>query len=1221
MDSKLLKRGSHLRSPAVGLKLDYLFGLGPKVTNNVEYVEETEVLFPCGHYVISYDTEKRTQNFMTNPQASVGQKITAMAVNQKCKLLAVAESGDGDNPPWITIYDVETHKAKRLPFSPDQKSREIVCMDLSPDGHTLLTLGGAPDYQLTNWQWQKGRALQKQKISNPTSAKIYQCSYCPTDPACVCLTGDGILHFMRIEISEFRVIRYSLGNREPQNYLCHAWVDVRLLIGTEKGDILVFINAEYRGILESSPGNPIYCIATYSKGFVCGCDRALLYVFEPDERAMYKRNKSFEIDGNFKKITSISVSPAEDTIACALENSQAYVMGISNTDIAEDMSFEPLALPFHHQAITGLDSCLRKPLVVTCGLDKSVRVWNYLEKTLESIRFFNEEPYSVAIHPSGFHILVGFIDSLKLLNLLMDDVKLCKEFPIRGCHECHFSNGGHLFAAVDGPQIVIYRTYTCEEVGRLKQHTGKVTSIQWAEDDSILFSAGVDGSVFQWSVSSLISVAEHKQKGCNYTCVLGRSVIKGLKSGERARSNEMFVIGSDMMIKQINQSGVLSEKAVSMAVSQMVMNTEKRLIVAGTSKGSLLSCGLSDGKLVENEIPPINCHDGKCTRMRLSADQKYLFTASEDGTLAMFEIVDSAEKHSKKGKEKKDDGRLPWSEDILVSKRNLEAKLTMLTTLKAKVEELQHRNQIQLAEKQKSYRAKMDEVEQKFNAELALDQKRYGELEGTKIKLEQEFEARMHKLQEQKESRIKSLVEHHQQKLQTETEKFDELMESRASAEADWKNQYQSTIEKYVAEKRALDKENARQLREKHREQEEAEHQKKAVKRDFKETQELMEEITDREFEDLKSKYDKILNTEQKETLQLKDENASLRRKFEKLQEQINENDAELKSKTDEREKKRLGIENLKKDIKSQEKEIRDRQATIQEKDNLIRDLRKKNQELEKFKFVLDYKISELQKQNNPREAESRECAKQLHEMKRELGLYETKNSILKLGREDCQQKLEGISKSIEKHSGDMAEVIMVIKKIKLELKDLKKIKTYKEQAKFVKALHARYSSREANHPRAKKSLTQEHDANKEHLRNRSFLERTVESLKRQLRKDVKHAQRDYDRIMKENVVLVREINNLRRQYQTTVESMKLKDQRIEKKRRERMRRNAQRDAQRSGKLTGLEPIHQSPPSHRSIGDSKQQIAAQQEQIAHLKQQLQELLEREQQQMKVRKIL
>lgn len=47
----------------------------------------------------------------------------------------------------------------------------------------------------------------------------------------------------------------------------------------------------------------------------------------------------------------------------------------------------------------------------------------------------------------------------------------------------------------------------------------------------------------------------------------------------------------------------------------------------------------------------------------------------------------------------------------------------------------------------------------------------------------------------------------------------------------------------------------------------------------------------------------------------------------------------------------------LRKDVAGYQKEIRERDETILEKDSRIDDLRKKNQELDKFKFVLNYKI------------------------------------------------------------------------------------------------------------------------------------------------------------------------------------------------------------------------------------------------------------------------
>lgn len=46
-----------------------------------------------------------------------------------------------------------------------------------------------------------------------------------------------------------------------------------------------------------------------------------------------------------------------------------------------------------------------------------------------------------------------------------------------------------------------------------------------------------------------------------------------------------------------------------------------------------------------------------------------------------------------------------------------------------------------------------------------------------------------------------------------------------------------------------------------------------------------------------------------------------------------------------------------------------------------IYDLKKKNQELEKFKFVLDYKIKELRKQMEPRENEIKRMKDQIEKV------------------------------------------------------------------------------------------------------------------------------------------------------------------------------------------------------------------------------------------------
>lgn len=40
-------------------------------------------------------------------------------------------------------------------------------------------------------------------------------------------------------------------------------------------------------------------------------------------------------------------------------------------------TFSFLTEGYHHAQVTGVDTCVRKQLIATCGVDRSVRIWNY----------------------------------------------------------------------------------------------------------------------------------------------------------------------------------------------------------------------------------------------------------------------------------------------------------------------------------------------------------------------------------------------------------------------------------------------------------------------------------------------------------------------------------------------------------------------------------------------------------------------------------------------------------------------------------------------------------------------------------------------------------------------------------------------------------------------------------------------------------------------------
>ena len=88
-----------------------------------------------------------------------------------------------------------------------------------------------------------------------------------------------------------------------------------------------------------------------------------------------------------RQISSLSVSLAEDIVALTTVSNQLLVVPLANVEMLKPEDMEPLSTTFHgpgfsgSSQITGLDTCIRKPLVVTCGLDRSVQLIYICGKT------------------------------------------------------------------------------------------------------------------------------------------------------------------------------------------------------------------------------------------------------------------------------------------------------------------------------------------------------------------------------------------------------------------------------------------------------------------------------------------------------------------------------------------------------------------------------------------------------------------------------------------------------------------------------------------------------------------------------------------------------------------------------------------------------------------------------------------------------------------------
>jgi len=1102
----------------------HAFGIKADVKDNIHYIDDTTVAYPVGRNVVIYNTQSNIQKFIQGAEKT--DAITAMALSPNKKYLAVAESGEN---PCIAIYDTTTRKRRKVLSIPDLNSREYVSLAFSSiDGRHLATQGGYPDWNLVYWNWERSKALSMVSVAPDKQSNgqdkslINQCSINPRDPQHICVSGNGIFKFFRYADGQLKQAPGGMGKRDPQNFLSHIWLppDDRIVVSSDNGDLLLVENSEFKCVLPLSPsdGLSIDSMISYSKGFICGGDMSLVSIFEKsDDKELYRKMKTMKVDhrkdsetgieSDTMKIKSFALSQQEEYLCLTSSNNQIFLLNLSNADFskADDAIFEPLAQPFHSAAVSGLDTCIRKPLVATCSKDKTIRIWNYIDHSVEIIKTFPTEGNSIAMHPSGLHILVGFSDKLRFMNLYGDDIREFKNFPIRSCPECKFSNGGQYFAAVHGNIIHIYSTYTCDTIGHLRGHNGKVRCLYWLADDTRLVSVGMDGAVYDWNLKECRKENDNVMKSISYTSVV-------------ADGKNLWAVGSDRKLREMELSSLTMIQELDTGdypLTTLALATNHRMLFGGSDDGSVRVYTFPlQGGVQEHSL----AHAAPITRLALTFDESVLFTVGDDCTLYVYDVKDKDGRSAKR--------EVTFAEEILISKSDLEEKNATINELRTKVEELKLDMDYQQRRREIKHEEKIKELTDQFKEELEHQTAKYEQLLALKNEQDINFTEIRRDMTEKHRGETSKLEMDYQAQIQASEEQITKLKRDLDSQKKDFQNQLngkdtamekaKKEMEENFQEALAVEKEMNESLR----------HEQKDLTREHEEIRKQLEIDTDIEIEEIKEKYENRLQNERDSFLRLKGENGIMRKKFNTLQKDIHDKNEEINGLFGTQSELDQKIKGLEKDIEALKNEIKERDETIGDKEKRIYDLKKKNQELEKFKFVLDYKIRELKSQIEPRQDEIAQAKQKIKEMDSELERYHQNNLSLVLTINDLKLKIDGQQKEIHNLSNKLKDAETYKTRIRTDLSELANIiqdpKSLKESVKKLYQKHVKEKVRDTQE--------MEEDLQKEYNRQRDYLEKTVESLKRKLVKDADSHKSDTNRIMNENVVLIKEINELRRE-------------------------------------------------------------------------------------------
>ncbi|NWW51325.1 CFA57 protein, partial [Pedionomus torquatus] len=1132
-----------------------VFGCRPRVAGGVCFLEDQVVLHAAGTGCLQIHLEQKWQKFIPGTEKSRG--VQALALSPNRQYLAVSETVA--DKPVLAVCDLSElpERRRKTLAAAELPTREVVALAFSPDCRYLAAITLPPEGHLTYWLWEKQRLMAAVRVE-ALGSSVCQVSFSPEDNAQVCITGNGF--FKLFQYSEGTLKQTNLQKGDPQNYLCHAWLSKEEIIcGTDTGKVILFetgelqwettveykkspreleedaTTKEYESFSDvyyelASEGNgsqqdslpQISAVAAYSKGFACSCSPGVVLLFEKTkEKEVYKESQEIWIPqdpfscepkkSSRQDIICICFSPSEDTMVVNTNKNQLYMFTIASSDFMKEKTayFAYLNFSLHSASITGLDICIWKSILATCSLDRSVRIWNYKMNTLELYKEYREEAYAISLHPTGLFCLVGFSDKLRFISLLFEDMHVFKEFAVRKCRECSFSNRGHLFAAVNGNVIQIYSSINFENINNLKGHSGKIRAVKWSTDDAKFFSCDTHGAVYEWNLLTGKRDLECVLKSCNYSSIALSPDAKII-----------FAVGSDQTIKEISESSIQHEvSAFDVVYTAVAVSHSGHMVFVGTSLGTIRA--MKYPLPLTKDFNEYQAHAGAVTKMSITNDDLFLLTASEDGSIFIWKVYDKGFGMMKWEKEAE------YAEEVLIMRSDIEEKSQTILDLQIRVKELQTEKDYQLCLKDMYYNEKIKELEKNFTQEIDSLKAKHQILQAEKEKQEQHLQFQLSELKDKQARERQQLESDSNQKLLMENEKYQELEVKSQRMQEEYEKQLLILAESKSTAVKELTESYEEKLNEKSVLLEETKEHMRQQLQEHEEIIKQMEEDEDQEILEIKIKYERQLMEEKESNVQLKGEIGVMNKRSNSLQKELGERNRDIGEMKKEHQKLQGIIKSLEKDILALKTEIQERANTIQDKEKNIYDLKKKNQELEKFKFVLDYRIEEFKKQIESRENDIETRKEQIREMEGELEQFRKESMQLKLSIAQLQQKLKATDHEMHRERQKKQNMEALIKRFKTDLHNcVGFIQDSKKMKDGIRELYSKYVQQsDMVEPEAV-----DIDLQQEYMRQREYLERNLGALKKKVVKNQEIHQASHMRIVQENVSLIKEINELRQE-------------------------------------------------------------------------------------------
>ncbi|EGI57209.1 WD repeat-containing protein 65, partial [Acromyrmex echinatior] len=1075
------------------------------------------------------------------------------------KFVALSDIGD---KPTISIYDISSLKRRKLlgiPYDAPGVTR-FTCMSFTFDSKNLIAITGEPDQTMLLYNWEKGKVESTFKLINSQNplaiADVLACN--PTDATVVAVGGAYTFKFLIVSETVWR----PFGFAKAENLLvCSmAWLDGdRLMVGTEDGRMLYLENGDLKNVYRMTDTvtmnlkireeyvmpttassqitlaisedimwqQNVRCLIAFPRGFAYAYGGGIIILFEKEGKHKYTKRNVYVIpqrmvkddDPNLYKIHTINVNPSFDRLIVTTGWSQLYYATLWGRTLQMDPEPQEMQIMgqlLHHGPISDLSMCAWKPVFMTCGeFDHSVRLWDFETESLIMLKQYDEDISSIALHPMGLFCLIGFTDKLRFMSILIDDLLPMHEIAIRNCKIVRFSHNGHLFAAVNGNIIQVYTTISFYNPFILKGHIGKVKALLWSQTDLKILSMGAEGSIYEWNMTSGTRTSEFILK----TVVLHDIALS-------SDASFIYCIAQDDQIREIKESEIVREfRLPGKEMQQIIMGKDDLMLFITSPSGIIISLKSPLQTPIESMDFHIHCVD--ITRIAFSYNENYLISVAKDGSLCIWKLYFPEGKIIKMRD-------LPYTNEVLIGKGDLEEKIHSIKNLTVRLRELEMEHAYKLRQIDIQHNDKLREVHQGYSEAIKeLVDKIDKDREDHRNEVNN-MNVNIMRMKASHEDAMQQMENDYEAKLITEYDKYQAFEERTNAMRENYEKQLKDLekrdaerLQKTVTEYEALLHEKKIQLEETF---DEMRHKERVHERLMAQ----VEDDADREILEIRTKYENLLYEEKQISLKLKGEAGVMRNKLLASQRDVDDLKRQVNRVQSEYAQFYKNIQDLEKQIVDLKKEIIERDATIRNKEQQIYDIKRTNQELEKFKFVLNFKIDELRSQIQPRDQEIQELKDSIRNMEEELMSLQKTNEKLELQLHEEREKLRITRREIDREIHKNKRCQQLLRKIRIDILELSELIQEPNALKTaVTNLYHKYSADDE----ILRSRKADIDAQYEFNRQKDQLEKTIASLKKQMFQDTYTGDKEL-RMIEENSMLIVELNALREELKQAQEQV-----------------------------------------------------------------------------------